>query len=264
MTPLELLYETIDLPPLDLGGTLMALYGGNLGIARPSVYANFVASVDGVVALPVAVESGRVISGGEDADRFIMALLRALADAVVVGAGTFRRAEGDLWYPETVFPPAAEQLFDLRRRLGLPVHPIFVVVTSSGVIDPTQAALESSVVITTKQGAARLAGLLPRGSTVVVIDETPIPAAVLLEALRSMGAERILVEGGPTLLGHLIKAGRLDELFLTTSPGLMGRFDGDRRKSLIAGADVMGCALDLTSLRRHGSFLFARYRVRRA
>ncbi len=77
-------------------------------MVRPRVYANFVSSVDGVVALPDGGESGSVISGRNEADRFVMALLRASADAVLIGAETFRRASGDLWNADHAYPEAAD------------------------------------------------------------------------------------------------------------------------------------------------------------
>jgi hypothetical protein len=50
--PLELLFEHSDLPRFELPSELIASYGGTLGFESPCVYANFVASLDGVVALP--------------------------------------------------------------------------------------------------------------------------------------------------------------------------------------------------------------------
>lgn len=261
MKPIEVLYETEGLPDPELGPELANLYGGNLGIRRATVYANFVASIDGIVAVPGPVESGRLLSGGEEADRFVMGLLRGLADAVVVGAGTFRRADGDLWYPEAICPEDGAHLVSLRRQLGLREHPVFVVVSGSGVIDPTQAALRDSLVMTTPQGEARLRGLLPKGSTVVVMGQAPLAAQSILEFLRRAGLSRILVEGGPTLLGHFLAANLVDELFLTTTPRLYGRMPDDHRRSLLEGSNLDGRAATLLSLRRHGSFLFARYRI---
>jgi riboflavin biosynthesis pyrimidine reductase len=191
-----------------------------------------------------------------------MGLLRAVADAVVVGAGTFRRADGDLWHPEAIRPEEGAQLVGLRRQLGLREHPVFVVVTASGVIDPTQAALRDSLVLTTSQGEARLRGLLPAGATTVVMGQAPIAAQAILNLLHEKGLGRILVEGGPTLLGHFLQDGLVNELFLTTTPRLYGRVSGDQRRSLLEGANVEGRPATLMSLRRHGSFLFARYGIR--
>lgn len=70
---------------------------------RPTVIANFVSTVDGVVAFDVIGSSGGgEISGFFAADRFVMGLLRAMADVVLVGAGTVRAAPTHEWTPRHV------------------------------------------------------------------------------------------------------------------------------------------------------------------
>jgi hypothetical protein len=54
-----------------------------LGFPELRLYAGFVPSIDGIVALEQRESSGTVISGGSHADRFVMGLLRACAEAVV-------------------------------------------------------------------------------------------------------------------------------------------------------------------------------------
>src|SRR4051794_30298480 len=105
--PLELLFEHDHLPQFDLPEELAANYGGALGLPCPCLFANFVASMDGVVALPGDTESGQLISGKNSADRFVMGLLRACADAVLIGAGTFRASAGHLWHADRIYPAAA-------------------------------------------------------------------------------------------------------------------------------------------------------------
>ena len=78
---LSLLFERSDLPAYDLPDTLRALYGGPIGFGAPAVYANFVSTLDGVVAMGPDVPPS-VISGRSPADRFVMGLLRACAEAV--------------------------------------------------------------------------------------------------------------------------------------------------------------------------------------
>jgi len=94
-----------------------------------------------------------------------------------------------------------------------------------------------------------------------VIDRHPIPLAAALEAVRAEGCANILSEGGPTLVAQLVADGLVDELFLTVSPRLFGRYPGDGRKALIEGVDLPSSprSLDLLSARQHGSFLFLRY-----
>ncbi len=262
--PLELLFERADLPSFDLPPTLVAGYGGPLGFGAPRVIANFVASVDGVVALPDAGESGHVISQGSEGDRFVMGLLRACADAVIVGAGTFRKAPGQLWTAEAICPAASDSFAEARRRLGRAPDPTFVTVTGSGLVDTTQRALREAILVTTAAGAVALGDRVPSNARVVVLDPSQALATQLSARLQAEGLRILLVEGGPSLVAQFLAENALDELFLTVSPSLFGRWVGDRRTSLADGIDLAGTSLELLSLRRHRSYTFFRYAVRRS
>jgi len=72
----------------------------------------------------------------------------------------------------------------------------------------------------------------------------------IVQRIRADGHQRILCEGGPGLFTWLISAGLVDEIFLTLSPRLFGRFAGDGRKALTDGRDLQGKPLQLRSLRR--------------
>ena len=259
MKPVERLFEREGLPQFGLPAALATTYDGDFGLARPVLYANFVSSVDGVVAIAGDAESGRVVSGGNEPDRFIMGLLRATADAVLIGAGTFRHAGRALWRPESIYPPAAELFAELRRHLGLPPQPLLVLVTESGNIDPEQPALQDCLIVTTPRGDHHLRGKVPRGARIVVLDVERIGGVALLGCLHANGLHVVLTEGGPSLIGQLLEEGLVDELFLTTSPKLFGRKSGDERKSLVEGVDLSGRSLNLLSVRRHESHLYLRY-----
>jgi riboflavin biosynthesis pyrimidine reductase len=76
-----------------------------------------------------------------------------------------------------------------------------------------------------------------------------------------MGFDVVLTEGGPTLMGELIKAGLLNEMFLTLSPLIAGR-NKDYRMGMVEGAELLPKApvwSRLLSARRHGDYLFLRY-----
>src|SRR2546421_8891006 len=129
----------LPLPP-----ALASAYGGVLSLPGDCLVTNFVESVDGVVAFPDAGgESGGIVSGGSEADRFLMGLLRACAGAVLIGAGTLRAAPRDLWFPESIYPPAAALYAELRRALGLPERPVLYAVTGSGKVDRGHPALRA-------------------------------------------------------------------------------------------------------------------------
>lgn len=263
MRPLELLFERADIPRFGLTRPLCTLYGGDFGLEGACAYANFVSSLDGVVALPNGGESGRIVSGDNQADRFVMALLRACADAVVIGAGTFRRTPGALWYPENACPTFGQEFAELRAQLGLRPHPVLVVVTASGQLDTAHRALENALVATTSAGEQRLRGALPPATRIVTLGPHAVPVRSLFDLLRSEGLARVLTEGGPRLFGELIEADLVDELFLTASPRLFGRESTDAKKALIDGVELGPLPLELMSVRRHDSHLFLRYAIAR-
>ena len=263
LEPLQLLDERPGLPTFELPDELERLYGGGLGFSRRSVFANFVETIDGVVAMPAVERSNAIVSDGSEADRFVMGLLRALADVVVIGSGTLLASPKGKWRAAGVYPPAADAFAELRRRLGKSLHPAVAIVTAGGSFDPTHPILETgAAVLTTAGAAADLQAAVPAAAEVVVVNEGDwVDPARALEALRARGHELVLSEGGPTLFTSFVAAGLVDELFLTVSPLLAGR-SGVPRLSLADGAELLPdvrVAGDLVSIRRQDNHLFLRY-----
>ncbi|TAN34333.1 hypothetical protein EPN29_02915 [bacterium] len=264
MDPFEVLYEA-NLPGHPLPAGLERLYG-RLGFASPVLYSNFVSSVDGVVTLGSTQSAGSVISGKYPADRFLMALLRACADAVVIGAGTLRATPGHLWTPSHVFPSLASSFAELRQSLGRSPEPRLVVLTAGGELDFSHPALvKGALVVTTAAGARAIGGGLPPASRVVTMGKgKSLDVGRTLGELRSQGYEVLLTEGGPHLMGELIRQRLLDEMFLTVAPVAAGRAR-ERRLGMVEGAELLpqaGVWSDLLSVRRHRDYLFLRYGVR--
>ena len=266
MMPLDLLFEQDGLPSYGLPESLERRYGGSLGFDAPCLYANFVSSLDGVVALEGEKNSSQMISDKSEADRFIMGLLRACADAVLLGAGTLRAAPDSLWTPAYIYPGAATEYAELRRRLGRADEPRLVLITARGDIDPHHPAVEAgAMVLTTSLGATKLGDRLPGSSTVVALgDGQAINLVDVVATLRSEGHDIVLSEGGPTVIAGLLEARLLNELFLTLSPILAGRSDASARPGLIEGTELLpsrAISGDLLSVRKHGSHLFLRHAV---
>ncbi len=262
--------ETLIAEPgggLPLPAQLRDLYGGDFALPAPTVYSNFVSSLDGVVALgQPGLSSGPAISGRSEADRFVMGLLRACADCVLVGASTVRDDPGVLWTASFIYPPQREAYSELRRALGLSAEPELAIVTASGDLDPTQPALKTgAVVLTTAPGAARLGSRAPVAAEIVELAGERLAMSRVLAELRRRGHRRILCEGGPRVIGELLRERALDEIFLTLSPVLAGR-DGAERPGMVSGVELLpaaGAWARLVSARRHGSHLFLRYSIRR-
>jgi riboflavin biosynthesis pyrimidine reductase len=193
----------------------------------------------------------------------LMGLLRACADAVLIGAGTLRATPGHLWTPAHVYPELATEFLALRSALGRSTEPQLVVVTSSGKLDASHPALvKGAIVMTTLDGAKAIGNRLPKTCEVVATRER-LGLSNVLADLRRRGMGVVLTEGGPHVIGQLIEAGLLDEAFLTVSPVIAGRKD-DKRLGMVEGVELMpghGAWSSLSSVRRHGDYLFLRYRT---
>jgi riboflavin biosynthesis pyrimidine reductase len=253
------LYDEAESNRIDLPGALEAAYGGAFGLPERTVYANFVASIDGVAAIAGVEMSSAAISGAEPADRFVMALLRSAADAVVVGSGTLRE-HGGPWTAERAFPDGADLFRRTRAETARNEAPTLVVVTGSGELRPDHPALGAAAVVTTSAGARTIAERGIRAGEVIDLGEAdePDPKAVI-DALRERGHQRILTEGGPSLMGSMLEAAVVDQLFLTISPKLVG--GGPGRPPLSDQTDLLdvGSSAHLMGVRRSGDYLFLRY-----
>jgi riboflavin biosynthesis pyrimidine reductase len=266
VTSLELLYEPGGLPAFELPAGLAARYPGSLGFEAPCLFANFVATADGVVAIPSVEQSNKLIAAGNAGDRFVMGLLRACADAVLVGSGTLAASPGGRWTPKQAFPDAATDYDGLRKALGLPATPEIVILSSSGALDPSQPLFEDgALVLTTDVGRTLLGDRLPAASSVLSLGPgTAIDPIAAVGALRARGHRLLLHEGGPHVIGSFFEAGVVDELFLTVSPLLVGRTLLDPRLALVEGAELLpGIRMRLLGLRRETDHLFVRYGILR-
>ncbi len=219
-------------------------------------------SIDGVVAMSGVDSSGPVLSGRSAADRFVMGLLRAAASAVMIGAGTLRDTPKHHWTAEHIYPELASDLTRLRGALGLPERPRLVVITGSGAVDVGHPAIrEGATFLTTDAGAERLKDIIPASCDLRSwpADRVPLPEGVAW--LQQQGHRRILSEAGPTVMGQLLQADLLDELFVTLSPVLAGR-DGGGRPGLIEGITFLPgrrIQASIRSMRRSGDYILLRY-----
>jgi len=275
LEPLETLFDLkqgIELPlPLELA----KLYG-QLSFpphpGRPYVISNFVTTLDGVVSFGIpGKEGGGEISGNNQHDRMVMGLLRAVSDAVIVGAGTLRGSPKHIWTADFIFPSLANVFCDLRTSLGKSKSPLNVIVTARGEIDPSAPVFQSGkvpvLIVTTTDGASHLpkAKLPPSVQIGIVKSKDSLRATEILnEITRSFKGkiDMILVEGGPQLMGNFYAERVLDEQFLTLAPQVAGRDKDQERPGLVAGkilAPEFPTWGSLVNLKRAASHLFLRY-----
>jgi riboflavin-specific deaminase-like protein len=186
----------------------------------PLLRLNMVASLDGRVVGEGGVSGP--LGGPGDRDAFFA--MRALADAVVAGAGTVR-AEG--YGP---MRPRARWA-DRRRADGREGAVPVVVVSASLELDlaaPLFAeAVRPTIVLTAEDAPVdRVDAVVRAGGVVVAAGRGRVDLARGIARLRAEhGLQHLLVEGGPALNGQLVAAGLVDELCLTVAPVLVGGHD---------------------------------------
>jgi riboflavin biosynthesis pyrimidine reductase len=270
LRPLEVLYEGAEGEDLPLGPELGRLYGRlafSRARRRPYVIANFVQSLDGVASLGIPGTSGGQISGHNEHDHMVMGLLRAVAGAVVVGAGTARSVPEHLWTSGYIYPALEDSFAALRKKRGQSDLPLNVIVSARGEIDASQRVFQGEVpvlVLTTKVGARRLAqdGSIEPSRVRSVAEGAKVNARQVLDALRGAAdPDIVLLEGGPHLMADFFREALVDELFLTQSPLIAGR-DGTERPGFVAGREFvpeMPLWGGLVSVKRADSHLFLRY-----
>ena len=274
LAPLRTLFETRRGRVLPLPPKLARLYGClrmPLPHTRPHVFSNFVTTLDGVVSLNTKGHaSGGDISGFSAQDRMVMGLCRAIADVVIIGAGTLAADRRHVWTAAAIFPELANEYRQLSEALGQHGPPLNVIVSGSGKVDLRMPLFTSgevpALIITTSAGEKRLREQSgPASVDIRAIRgsaNTISASAILAEVIRVRPGKRILVEGGPRLLGDFYAEQLIDEQFLTLAPQIAGRDAGDRRLSLVMGKrfapgdPLWGTMIDA---RRGSSHLFLRY-----
>jgi riboflavin biosynthesis pyrimidine reductase len=249
-------------------------YGGALRFPdtpRPYMVVNFVASIDGVASLGITDGTdSSTLSGNSRADRYLMALLRASADVILIGAGNLRATPGHQWVPAAVAGDHADVIAAYRaERHGSSEPPPLVVVSASGDL-PAHVALDRpatrTAVLSAASGAARVRRDHPAVEVIEVeAGDGEIDGAAVVAGMSSaFGPALVLCEGGPSLFGHLLAARAVQELFLTVSPRMAGRDHDQPRPGIVDGwaaepDTLRGAAL--ASVRRSDDHLFLRYRL---
>lgn len=204
-----------------------------------------------------------------------MGLLRASADAVMVGAATVTVvSRAGLWTAEYAYPPAKALYMRYRlHALKKPEHPLVVVVTGTGNVDLRRAIFRArripAVILTTETGARKLAlagsGKLPSTKVhALPARKGRIEPSAILDILNwEYGVGLLLHEGGPTLFGSFLSAGYVDDLFLTLAPQIAGTRGKRQRPGLGKGATFTPATspwLSLLSVKRAENHLYLHYR----
>lgn len=230
---------------IDAEGLALAYAYPELAGAQTWVRTNFVSTLDGAAT----GEDGRSGSINTQADRDVFGLLRALADVILIGAGT-ARAEA--------YQRAAVRAPWQHLRRGRPAHPTMAVVSRAGNVPPllSQPREDSGDVLLITCARARDESIHLARSTlgedhVIVAGEDAVDLVEAVNSLADRGLRRILCEGGPHLMRDLTASGCVDELCLTITPTLVA---GDHR-NITAGAAVTASFMPRLLIESEGALL---------
>ena len=213
-----------DLQFLD-DADLLQMYAYPPDLTAPWVRANMVSSIDGSAAFEGA---SRGLTSTPD--RRLFHLMRAMADVILIGAGTARSEP---------YQDHTKQVVVVTRSGDLPAHFFTgkrpVVITSAAIDDGRRHAL------------AETAQVIVRGRHEVDLD-------LVRRFFIERGWLKVLCEGGPALLGSLNASALIDEVALTIAPLLVGN-----GSSLFQEGPETKRSFVLASLLEAEGNLFARY-----
>jgi riboflavin biosynthesis pyrimidine reductase len=232
---------------------------------RPFTYVNFVMSHDGRVSFEEpGYLGGGAVSRRDTHDRWLMGLLRARADAVIVGGTSIEAAGNHVWTPAAVYPEDAEAFAALRQRESRRTAPLLVVLTRSGKLPKHAPSLDRPklpvLVATTDDGEQQARTILgDRPWVRYFTTGAALDQRAVMRHLRDEGIATLLCEAGPLVYGALLRDRLIDDAFVTISPIMMGETDERRRPSLIEGVAFppeQPPQLRVLSAHRHGSYLY--------
>jgi riboflavin biosynthesis pyrimidine reductase len=216
------------------------------------VTGHMVAGLDGTAAV-----DGRVGSLSTTPDQALFRRMRQIADIVLVGAETVRR-EG---YGSIRLDDEAQQQ---RRRLGQSATPPLALVSRSLAFDWTAKVFADAPddarthVITCEAADPGRRAEAEQHAEVIVAGDDRVEPAAAMRALADLGRRVVLCEGGPTWLGELVAADRLDELLLSVAP-LMG---GDPLPVSVTPPGAGLAQFELKGVMAEDDTLFLRYERR--
>lgn len=187
-------------------GEIEALYGPLCAIALGQSFAvaHLAQSLDGKIATPSG--TSRWISGDEDLCHTHR--MRALADAVIVGADTILHDDPQLTVRRCAGANPVRVVIDPMRKLAAH-HKVFTDRTARTIVIAAEPPGDRPV---------------PEGVELLLLarDDAVIPPAKIKQVLAARGLHWLFIEGGGVTVSNFLRTGCLDRLQITVAPLLLG------------------------------------------
>lgn len=208
----------------------------------PYTYVNFVTSRDGRVSFnEPGKRSGGPISGHNRHDRWLMGLLRARADAVLIGASALEYAPRQTWNARGIFPDDAAAWEELRKSESRPPTALHVITTRSGRVPRQSPVLQDpsvpALIVSNDEGVRHAREQIGSAPYVEFLStgEHLDYRKLVAELGKSYRVKTLLSEAGPNVYAALLEAGVVDDEFLTLSPIVAGNSADHPRPGLVEG-----------------------------
>lgn len=217
---------------------------------RPHITLISEMTVDGKLTLKRGLSS-KIIMGLMDVEsqRFLHKK-RTEFDAIMVGSNTIKIDNSIL-----------------TNRLVEGKSPIRVIPCGDASISSDSNVLNKDaptiIVVSEKAGMDRVEAIRSKGADVMVCGKEHVDIPLMMEKLVDIGVNRLMVEGGPTLIWLLISQRMIDHVILIQIPYIIG---GDSTPSLVGGPEVDSIdkvvSVDMTDFYKVGKHLITEYDIK--
>lgn len=194
------------------------------------VYANFIVSLDGRIAVPDPNGKGVTLATQitNDRDWRLFQELAVQAD-VLITSGRYLREYAKSPKQELLQvyeDPKFTDLAQWRRERGLKEYPAVAVISRSLDFDvpaPLREPERGLYIFTTENADSdRKLALAGQGAEIVIAGEQDVSGQALISGLQENGCRLIYSTAGPKIFHLLVTAGFLDRIYLTITQRMLG------------------------------------------
>ncbi len=220
---------------------------------RPFITANFAQTWDA----RISTRNHTPVDFSSPTDKRCLFEIRASADAILCGSRTIATDDATLALPQ-------RSLRAQRIKAGKPPCPLRVLITNSGRLNPSLKIFSETsaplLIFSTTRMPARIRRALEEKADLHLTDKPSVDLHAMLAHLHAQrGVERLLCEGGPTLLRSLLEADLVDQIHLTLCPLLFGGLEAPGITGPAASHLAQSRHWRLESMQVHGGECFLRY-----